>query len=56
MQVLGQAPLHLPCPQTDDTLPVVQRTGRQLVRSGARGVGRMVAPVQHHLRQFCHLV
>ena len=56
MQVRGQALAHLSCSQTDDTLPVVQRTGQQVARSGARGAGRMVAPVQHHLRQICHLV
>ena len=42
--------------QADYKLPVVQRTGQQVARSGARGVGRMIAPVQQHLRQFCHLV
>ena len=46
MQVLGYALAHLSRPQADYTLPVVQRTGQQLVLSGARGSGRMVAAVQ----------
>ena len=56
MQVLGYALAHLSRPQADYTLPVVQRTGQQLVLSGARGSGQMVAAVQQHLRQLCHLV
>ena len=56
MQVLGDALDHLSRPQADYALPVAQRTGQQLACTGARGAGRMVAPVQQHLRQFCRLV
>ena len=51
MQVLGDALAHLSRPQADYALPVAQRTGQQLACTGARGAGRMVAPVQQHLRQ-----
>ena len=56
MQVLGDALARLSRPQADYALPVAHRTGQQLACTGARGAGRMVVPVQQHLRQFCRVV
>ena len=66
LQVLGQAPPHLPRHPKDYALVIVQRAGQQVVRLGAqkvfhriarvgaRGAHWIVAPVQQHLWQWAH--